>query len=331
MEYNRNKYLKDFLLFLFGKFKENQIDFLILRNFRDLPEKLRDGGDIDFILSNSSYGRIYDVLSNIKGLDILISSKRTVVHEFVVRYEEKLFIKLDFHPFEDWHGAIYFYAADVFADSQPYKMFNVPSEFHQAITMLFASYLYGGFIKQKYMEFAKPVLGDSEKLYSLTSIFGASNIKAIHDFGKGIVSDKELLKKRKSMLAHLIRYNVRKSGFVFLLRFLQTRVDELKLRVKYNGVIICLRTNDNKKALANLRSFLHGFLGDDRVCVLDESTNLIRVLKSWDDVGRLKVIVYDNCNSLLIRRPDLTVTDDNAICRDLINFLIKRNHKYNEE
>ena len=155
MEYNRNKYLKNFLLFLFGKFKENQIDFLILRNFRDLPEKLRDGGDIDFILSSSSYGRIYDVLSNIKGLDILISSKRTVVHEFVVRYEEKLFIKLDFHPFEDWHGAIYFYAADVFADSQPYKMFNVPSEFHQAITMLFASYLYGGFIKQKYMEFAK--------------------------------------------------------------------------------------------------------------------------------------------------------------------------------
>lgn len=329
MQYNRNIYLKDFLLKLFDLFNRSDVKFLILRNYENLPEELRDGGDIDFILSSSSYVRIYSVLSNMDGLNIVISSRRTVVHEFVVMYENKLFVKLDFHPFEDWHGAIYFESSEIFSSARRYKMFAVPSAFHQAVTMLFASFLYGGFIKQKYMGFVKTTLADSKELQNLIPIFGEKNIEAISAFVKQDIPDKVLLSRRNSMLYNLVMFNLKRYGVQFIKRFVRTRIDEIMLRLDYNGLIIKLETPDNKAAIATLISFLQIFLGSDRICILNQNSSFFDVIKTWDDVGRLKIIIYDNCHSILKKHSDITISDHNTICEDMVRYLISRNKKNN--
>lgn len=325
MKYNRNIYLKDFLIKLFDLFNTKAIEFLILRNYESLPDELRDGGDIDFILSSSSYGRIYGVLSDMDGLDILISSRRTVVHEFVVMYEGILYVKLDFHPFEDWHGAIYFESSEIFSSATKYKMFPVPSAFHQAITMLFASYLYGGFIKQKYMDFVKPTLANSKELDNLVPIFGEKNIDAIRDFAKQDISEKKLLSRRKSILYNLVKFNIKKYGLQYIKRFVKTRIEEVLLRVKYNGVIIRLETQDNKAAIITLTTFLQVFLGSDRICILNQNSGIRDFVKVWDYVGRLKIIIYDNCSSIFMKSPDVIMFNHNTICEDVVEYLINRN------
>lgn len=327
MDYNRDLYLKDFLEYLFGIFKNRSIEYLVLRNYTELPEHLRNGGDIDFILSESSFPRIYDVISSVKDLDILVSSKRTVVHEFIVRYKEKLFVKLDFHPFEDWHGAIYLKPKDLFSEAQSYKMFYVPSPFHQAITMLFASYLYGGFIKQKYMPFAKPILADDTSVNSLIPVVGTDNVNMIREFGKGNISDEQLLSNRRQVIFKLLRYNFKNEGLVFLKRFVATRLDEVLLRINYNGIVVRLRTKNNDKAINDLREFLCLFLGEDRVSVLNRHVTIKQALKTWDDVGRLKFVIYDNINPLFARKPDLFIDDEQHVCEKIVEFLINRQKK----
>jgi len=324
MDYNRDLYLKDFLEDLFEVFRESSIEYLILRNYKELPEHLRDGGDIDFILSEASFPRIHDVLSSIDGLDIIVSSKRTVVHEFIVRYNEKLFVKLDFHPFEDWHGAVYLKANELFAGSQTYKMFGVPSDFHQAITMLFASYLHGAFIKQKYISFVKPILAKDSSLNSLSPIIGERNVEMLRDFGKGKISDKQLLTIRRSIISHILFYNFQKEGFKFIKRFIATRIDEIRHRIKYQGMIISLETEDNNRAIESIKNFLKVFLGEDRIIIIDRNASVKERLKTWDDVGRLKFILYDNAKHSFSRYPDLVVKNTDDVILTITDFLVQR-------
>jgi len=324
MDCLRDEYLEPFLLSLFKFFEKNNIEFLILRNYLELPRHLRDGGDIDFVLSESSFRRIHKVLACMDDLDILVFSKRTVVQEFIVRYKENLFIKLDFHPYEDWHGAVYLTSRVIFDSSQKYNMFYVPSDFHQALTMLLASYLYGAFIKNKYMNFSKPILAQSSELKEFIPIFGKKNVCAIQDFAKGAISENELLKRRYSVLINLFVYNLKLDGLSFLFRFAKTRIEEIVFRIQYKGLIISLKTENNTKVIEHLRCFFETFLGKDRFLVIGENTSLKMKLKSWDQVGRLKFLVYDNYSSILLRKPDIVIVNELTAISEIVGFLIRR-------
>lgn len=320
----RNQWLKDLLDNLFNVFEQQKVEYLILRNYEGLPEKIRMGGDIDFLIDINSYRRIATVLDTIEKIEILISSERLVVKEYIVRYDNKLTIKLDFHPFEDWHGAIYCQSSTILRSKRKHSCFFVPSEFHQAMTMLMASFLYGGFIKQKYMPYAKPILASSSELDSFIPIFGNSNINNLREFAKGNISDEEFLKRRKGFLFHLFMHNLRKEGISFITRFIKTRIEEIYLRFRYNGSIIELNTEDNVTALHLLEDYLHSFIGHDRIVIIDENSTVKQRIKTWDDVARLRFIIYQKGNGKLLRKPDIIINKTNDTIQQFTLHLKQR-------
>lgn len=328
---NRDLYLNGFLNKLFESFESNHIEYVILRNYEELPDHLRSGGDIDFLLSNESYNKILNVLSSIPDLDILISSRRVVVHETIVHYHSNnsnLFIKLDFHPFEDWHGAIYFNSSEILRAKREYKAFFVPSQFHQACTLFFASYLYGGFIKKKYLPYIKSIISNTNDINRISPMFGKSNVLALSDYFNGNYQEEQLLKRRRSMLFHLASYNIKHDGIGFLYRFFKNRIEEVLLRIRYNGLIISVDNPTNSREIVEcLRSFFYDFLNEDRCILINQQTSFKECLLSWDQVARLKILIYDNYSSSLLRKAEIVISSKENCVKTIVEYLILRQAK----
>lgn len=320
----KNDILKELLFLLFDAFNKQNIDYVILRNYEQLPDYLREGGDIDFLVDSNSYSRIKTILKNLHETEILIASERLVVKEFIIRYKEILIIKLDFHPFEDWHGAIYLNSNGILANKIRYKSFYVPCEFHQALTMLMSSYLHGGFIKQKYMNYVKPILANIKESEDTISTFGHENINSIKLFAKGIIDDKTFLSRRKKIIIHIIRFNIKRYGLNYIKLFIQTRLEEIAFRFKYKGAVIELATQDCDETLNEISSFFKAFVGEDRLVIINKKSSIKERILTWDAVGRLKFIIFIKGDGALLRTPDLSIKNNEMLIPQLIGFFKHR-------
>lgn len=325
---DRTKYLPSFLTYLFTTFQINNVDYVILRNYKSLPEQLNEGSDIDFLIDKKSWNKIYYILVSMQGVDILISSKRIFVHEFILRYEKEMFIKLDFHPFEDWRGAIYFTSESVLKSKIKYKNFYVASKMHQAFTMCLSSFLHGGFIKKKYNSIIKDIFQEQENFMGFENIFGKKNLDAIRLYYQDAIDDTNLLKYRKSIIYNIIAHNLSNAPVDYIRRFLKSIYDEIKYRISYNGIVIQLKTSNNITAQKKLCTWLHSFIGTDRIDILKKESSVKSKLLTYDRVGRLHIEIYESVfTPILMRKPDIILNDDNIdnLKYVITDFLIRRN------
>lgn len=320
------------MTYLFTTFQINNVDYVILRNYESLPEMLKEGSDIDFLIDQNSWNNIYHILVSMQGVDILISSKRIFVHEFIVRYEKEMFIKLDFHPFEDWRGAIYFTSESVLKSKIKYKNFYVASKIHQAFTMCLSSFLHGGFIKKKYNPIIKDILQKQRDIMCFEDIFGKKNLEAIRLYYQDAIDDTSILKYRKSIIYNIIINNLSNAPVDYIRRFLRSIYDEIKYRVSCNGIIIKLKTSNNITAQQSLCTWLHSFIGADRIDIINKESSLKSKLLTYDRVGRLHIEIYENVfTPILMRKPDIILNDDNIDNMKYVitDFLIRRNKRRN--
>lgn len=228
-----------FLDNLFLLFENNKIRYVILRNYQSLPDFLDKGSDIDFLIDLESYKNIEKTLRSIPNLIILISVNRLYVKEFICSFNGVLCLKLDFHPYEQWKGAIYLTNDDVLNQREKYKNFYIPSRFHQGIISLFSSMLHGGFIKLRYANSIKTSFSDNEdKIRTQHKKYGAKSIEALIRYSKNQIREDELIKYRKYILSNICFYNIKTNFIGFLNRLYVYIKDEIKLRIKPKGLFL---------------------------------------------------------------------------------------------
>lgn len=172
--------MKEVLLYLFKTLEDNGIEYLILNNYKSLPE-YNEGNDIDFVVKPEDMHIIHSVVEQM-ALLFDISIVRYVKRQYSTQYYfvgkgefSNLKLHIDFLPGVDWRGATYLSAQRMLRKKRKYKMFYVPSIEHEVLYAWFRSFLWGGFIKEKYKNFIlenyKNIKSELERLlgYKLTN------------------------------------------------------------------------------------------------------------------------------------------------------------------
>lgn len=132
--------------------KEN-ISYCVLRNYELLPKE-NIGNDIDIQIDGKAITKFQSILSKLcdeLNIKIIKKSKRYVLYNYVLIYEDLQVLQLDVHyRGEEYRGVSYLTNKQLLLARKKFRNFFIPCDEHEAIISLFSSLLYGGFIKEKY-------------------------------------------------------------------------------------------------------------------------------------------------------------------------------------
>ncbi|ARP44336.1 hypothetical protein GTHT12_02840 [Geobacillus thermodenitrificans] len=165
--------LKDVLTWLFKRYEEQNLEYCILRNYKELPEK-NIGNDIDILIDEKKIKEnqvILKEMCDLFSLKCIRVAKRQYVHQYYFISTEKVdysVLQLDFQFNGEWRGLIYLKGQDILKDRKKYKNFYIPCPEHEALISYFASLVWGGFVKERYSNsIAETVIKNKSKFFKL--------------------------------------------------------------------------------------------------------------------------------------------------------------------
>jgi len=233
---NLNSFLKNFFL----KLNKEKIRFCILRNHNSLPKKL-NSNDIDILIEKKNIKTIENLIKKyFKHFSVL---KREYIISFVVfdiNSSNFKSLKIDFLSKISFKGLVYLDNEEIFNQSisKPgYNYLKIPSPEHEAIICYFSSFLVGGWINKRYLDFVKKIfLKKQGKIKIILKNY--FDEKIINDLIKSIKSNnlkkqKELIPRFQSSLylTHLL-YKPIKSIYQIFSHY----VHEVKIRILPNTI-----------------------------------------------------------------------------------------------
>jgi len=146
---------REFFTRYLASLKAAGIPALLLRNYDEFPEAI--GNDLDLFVPRSELSRatglFTDLLAGMGG-ELLMQNRREYVLDlrFVFEGGVSQALHLDlYHGAFTWHGQPYLLPEKLLAGAIEHPSgFTVPRPAHEALNMVFASLLWGGFFKARY-------------------------------------------------------------------------------------------------------------------------------------------------------------------------------------
>ncbi len=130
------------------------ITWMVLRNFQDFPERI--GHDLDLFVPRSELDRataVFHRLLGTAGGRIFITHERDYFRDirFTISHDAGQALTLDlYHGAYTWHGLPYLSDAELIAGVRMSGELRVPRKAHEALGLVLASLLWGGFFKSRY-------------------------------------------------------------------------------------------------------------------------------------------------------------------------------------
>ncbi|TVL98272.1 MAG: hypothetical protein CV087_21575 [Candidatus Brocadia sp. WS118] len=205
--------LEKFLNSFFADLQQSSIDYCVLRNYEYLPEENK-GNDIDFLINPHCFSKVIEILSGFEGIVITGIVRRQYVNAvflYGIEWKEYRSIELDFVTGFSWKGFRYLDAEVVLKGGKKYKNFFIPSPAHESIISLLSSLIFGGFIKEKYIERISGIFEkeENEVITSMNPYLGSY-------YSKQLVADflrkdyQKILSSNKYYKAELLKSNFKR-------------------------------------------------------------------------------------------------------------------------
>jgi thymidylate kinase len=245
MDNSRDKLLKNMLLWLFDEYEKKSIPYLILRNYKELPEK-NIGSDIDILIDRHYKKKNKIILLkmaecfNLKLLPIIKREYVTTFKFFKLFDDLDYFcIKLDFVDGAKWKGINYLPDEELFKKKLQFKMFYILHPIHEAIISWLTRLLDSGTINMKHKNFILKTAKVYERDFYiiLKELLGKKLINILWPL---IISERlEDTISHSNKIKFALRAKAFKNApFKSLIEYLLFYWYELRLRINPSGIIV---------------------------------------------------------------------------------------------
>lgn len=180
--------MQQFLSSLISRFEEEKLSPVILRNYEKLPIEV--GNDLDIFVCPESIRNaeaLFNEILEFHGGSLLHRHKRGYFVALWSRFPDSddwLHIDL-YHGALRWHGFEFLSTSALTKGSRRWNDYPVPRPAHEALTLLLASLLWGGFVKERYRAaIQKHIATDVESAKLLSCLGNAFGTKGclLYDF-----------------------------------------------------------------------------------------------------------------------------------------------------
>lgn len=148
-----------FLTRLFSAWRSQNIDFMVLRNYEELPYAASN--DVDILIAAGSQVQAENILLECGvtlGWVLLRRIEFSPVTYWLYNPEEDCFLHIDLFIDLRWRGWEILPASEVLARRQYKELFDIPNPVDEAVIKLLTFLLYRGSIREKYKPYIKRVL-----------------------------------------------------------------------------------------------------------------------------------------------------------------------------
>jgi thymidylate kinase len=208
-----NKFAEDLLRRFFDNLKNQNLKYVVLRNYELLPE-VNDSKDVDIAVAPKDLSRVVNLLKKAaidNNYQLIWKNKLDYLEGFIfvkIDGNDIYSIKLDIFNGFEWRGCSYLNHDFILDEAEEYKGFKVPLKAHEAFIMIIYYVLYAKSIRTKYHEAiyinATENIDEFRKIVKLTF-----NQKLSSKIVKLVTSNKisELVSLRSEISKETIRYN----------------------------------------------------------------------------------------------------------------------------
>ncbi|MEC7986655.1 MAG: hypothetical protein VX278_15920, partial [Myxococcota bacterium] len=153
--------LSSLLHAIFQRLDQQQIEYIILRNYDTLPEK-KVGGDIDFLLRRKD---VFSFLTILWEQEVAITSiaQRIGSINLFLSLSSRSFVQIDLIYEIQYLGIPYLSIEEILAQRRPYKNFYVGSAKHEYFFHLLPFHFYTGHENEKYTQRQKELYEDKKQ------------------------------------------------------------------------------------------------------------------------------------------------------------------------
>ena len=252
--------IEQILNWLFSEYKQKNIKFCILRNYQSLPEK-NDGHDIDIIIDQSRISdneKILKCMCEEFGFQCIRVIKRQFVHNWFFYHKEypTKVLQLDFQFCGEWNGVIYLDNQEIIHSIVPYKNFYIPAPEHENLITLFASLLWGGFVKEKYLSHMSYLAKQSEGKYEqlVKSVVGGTTI----EIERILIPDVEFCQNIVTKIRDAVKQNyVERVGYLtFIKRKIEFYLYEIRMCLHTPGLFVNIVDNQGNLHQKDIETIL---------------------------------------------------------------------------
>lgn len=218
--------LKKFLSSLSYIAFQDGIKFIILRNYEGIPDKI-NSRDIDLLIRPCDVGlwrTNLNIVTRNLGLSMVEGPRFLHIYSYFIMGLEKYpkGLEIDLEPSFNWRGLEFLDVYNVYDLSSSYiDNYWIPHPAHECLITFCASYLYGGFVKDKYAE------GISQQARKYTGMVSDGLITIFgHSYGKEILEAlldqnyKEIVRQSNKYRIFALLNGLQKQKLKLIKRFL---------------------------------------------------------------------------------------------------------------
>jgi len=207
----------------FRRLEESGIDYLVLRNYEQLPEST--SGDVDILVAESQLFEAEALLyitGNSLGWRVHHRAEFSPVSIFLSRFDGSESVHIDLFKDLVWRGADILPAATVLARKRRYRNFYVPDPVDEAVLNLLTRLLYAGYIKDKYKpQIIQTIQSDPEAFVErLSECFNGRTARLLSEQAGG--ENWKLIEKSVWRLRiHILSQTIKRHPLLFFKRWLK--------------------------------------------------------------------------------------------------------------
>jgi hypothetical protein len=249
---NKEKFASDLITYFFLELNYKNINFVVLRNYKELPES-NSSKDVDILIDENCIVLANDILLKVSQeleynfiwenrLDYLTG------YAFINKVEDIVYsIKIDLFHGLKWRGLTYIDSSIIFDKKEKYSSLYAPNKSHESFIMIIYYILYAKNIKNKYFENIYLYKNDIENFIEISrgTLGGLLSKKIVINLESENIG--QLVGHRKEIIKAVFDKNVIK--FSLMIRNYRDHVYcELIKRCSF-GVIILFNENCHEKGL----------------------------------------------------------------------------------
>ncbi|MDY3959070.1 hypothetical protein [Romboutsia timonensis] len=212
---------------LFNKLESENINYCILRNYKDLPNYTNN--DIDMMINNKYIDNVIDILieiSNKLNWKVYNIVEHGCIAIYLYKYDEEniVFAHIDLFGSFNWKYCDIISDIDILNNIERYKNFFIPTSEYRLVMLLLGNLLYNKKIKKKYIseinelylecnknivkKILKKALSENNAIHIINCIenLDYENIEKSYDSYKKSLLDKNKTKSKKNYIKKYIQY-----------------------------------------------------------------------------------------------------------------------------
>ena len=235
---------------LFNAWEKENINFVVLRNYKELPDCI--GNDIDILVCNETLPFAEKILRSVSkklGFRLQNRAEFSPVCLFVIHSSTGYQVHFDLFTSLQWRSFEILAAEEVLRNHSMFQGMPIPHPVHEAMINLLTKLLFHGNIKDKYKTFiAQTFKEDKEKAMDiLTSLFDENISKRL--VNSVLEGDWDSIEERKNILRKTLVLNQLGTRPIFILKKVLFDIKRLVKRwYNYPGVfIVCMGPDGSGK------------------------------------------------------------------------------------